>query len=199
MIVLAGLLLALEPQEPPAPEDPQLRVSPGDDARLELGRRLDLLRGVPGSTLAAWLRLGAVPAPGRCREIVFLSAGAGQRSAARAALWIRGTRLLAVGRSLDREPARMLQVEAGLRDGDRRHVAATFDYPGRRIRLYLDGALLAEGPAAFEGASSSDTPVATGWVAEAGDLRVYARVLAEAEIARLAGVRPTAPPQGVLP
>ena len=199
MIVLAGVLLALAPQDPPAPDGPQFRISPDDGARLELGRRLDLLRSVHGATLAAWLRLGAVPAPDRCRDIAFLSAGAGPRSAARAALWIRGTRLLAVGRSLDREPARMLQVEAGLHDGDRRHVAATFDYPGRRIRVYLDGALLAEGPAAFEGTSTSDTPVATGWVAETGELRVYARVLAEAEIARLAGVRPAASSKGVQP
>lgn len=189
---MRGLWLVLALQEPA--DDFQLRLAPPDPAPLALGRRLDVLRAAPGATLAVRLRLDSVPEPGLCRELLFLSAGQGPRSAARAALWVRGSRLLAVGRSLDAEPPCMLEAEAGLRAGDRRHLAATFDYPGRRIRLYLDGTLLAEGFARFEGTSTSDTLVAAGTAAAADEIRVYGRVLGEAEIAALAGVRaPGAP------
>jgi hypothetical protein len=175
----------------------------GVDDAVNLGANLPLLQNAPAATISGWIRAASLPANGAFYELVSISVGgASPTNTSRAALSLRGdgTRadLFAGGRSTDAEAQQTLIADVNLQAGTWYHVATVLDVAGDQIRVYVDGALVATGAAAFSAAQMPATAAACGALGAQDradsnlyhglmdEVKIHSRALSAAEIAALA-------------
>jgi len=168
-----------------------------------MGSGSGALNAVSAATLMAWINPTSLP--GVINSIVGLSNGLAAGSS-RAKLRVSSTgQLAANGRCLDADASQVFSGTAGkITAGTWFHVAATFDYAAKIIRLYVDGVLDATSGVLVWGASPTSATNSLAfnigsqhgggsefWNGTIDDVRVYSRLLSANEIATIHAARGT--------
>lgn len=170
---------------------------------VNLGRDLNLVQGASAVTVAAWVSPDKLAGEGATNNILCLSRNTGgaptNESRLAIALCNSGA-ILGAARSNDAEPPQIVKsTEKLVKTGTWTHVAATVDYASNSIALYVNGnPLTPAGAVKFAAKTTVTTPCTMGaigiddhgaggaFIGRIADIRLYARLLSQEEIADLA-------------
>ncbi len=188
----------------------------GVNDHMALPANLTMLRKAGAATIACWVKLVALPPAGAFRELVSISVNDpnGPTNVSRAALALTGdgtaADVFAGGRSTDTESQQTLTAAgANIPANVFTHVAAVLGYADDSIKIYVNGALSAQGLVNFSQPTTPDTVSTNGALGaqDKGDsnflaglldeVRVYCRALSSSEIQNLATVAVPPTPTGL--